>query len=187
MDKRENTKNRLNEFLPGLNEYKIARTAYFDKLFVDALKDKTPQIVLLGAGYDSRAYRFSKSNHGTRIFELDIPPTQDRKKKCLRKARIDIPNHVTFVPINFNLESIKDTLEKAGYSSDFTLPEELPIPANEQKDKAFFRHTEASEQTGNTVSFEQAVRVQRSPLWPCPGMGPIKPVFLEVDKEKKDG
>ena len=84
-------------------------------------------------------------------------------------------------------EDLTAALEKAGYSSDFALPEELPIPANEQKDKAYFRHTEASEQTGNTVSFEQSVRVQRPPLWPCPGMGPIKPVFLEVDKETEDG
>ena len=114
---RANTKNKLNGFLPGLNEYMIARTAYFDRLFVDALKNKTPQIVLLGAGYDSRAYRFAKLNHGTRIFELDIAPTQDRKKKCIKKARIDIPKHVTFVPINFNEESLKDVLEKAGYKN----------------------------------------------------------------------
>ena len=114
---RANTKNKLNGFLPGLNEYMIARTAYFDRLFVDALNNKTPQIVLLGAGYDSRAYRFAKSNHGTRIFELDIAPTQDRKKKCIKKARIDIPKHVTFVTINFNEESLKDVLEKAGYKN----------------------------------------------------------------------
>lgn len=114
---RANTKNKLNGFLPGLNEYMIARTAYFDRLFVDALNNKTPQIVLLGAGYDSRAYRFAKSNHSTRIFELDIAPTQDRKKKCIKKARIDIPKHVTFVTINFNEESLKDVLEKAGYKN----------------------------------------------------------------------
>jgi methyltransferase (TIGR00027 family) len=115
---RANTKNRLDEFLPGLNEYMIARTAYFDRLFVDALNSKTPQIVLLGAGYDSRAYRFANSNQGTRVFELDIAPTQDRKKKCLRKARIDIPEHVTFVPIDFNQDSLGDALERAGYKSN---------------------------------------------------------------------
>ena len=111
-------KNKLNGLLPGLNEYMIARTAFFDRLFLDALKNKTPQIVLLGAGYDSRAYRFAKLNQGTRIFELDAPPTQDRKKKCIRKAQIDISENVTFVPINFNQESIKNKLEKAGYKHD---------------------------------------------------------------------
>lgn len=115
---RANTKDRLNGLLPGLNEYMIARTAYFDRLFVDALNSNTPQIVLLGAGYDSRAYRFANSNHGTRIFELDAAPTQDRKKKCLRKARVEFPQHVTFVPIDFNQESLGDALERAGYASD---------------------------------------------------------------------
>ena len=78
-------------------------------------------------------------------------------------------------------------LEKAGYTADFDLPEELPIPANEQKEKAYFRHSEASEQTGNTVAFEQTVKFQRSPLWPCPGMGALKPAILKVDKETEDG
>jgi copper chaperone CopZ len=78
-------------------------------------------------------------------------------------------------------------LEKAGYTGDFNLPEELSIPANEQKDKAFFRHSEASEQTGNIVGFAQTVKFQRSPLWPCPGMGPLKPATLTVDKENTDG
>ena len=84
-------------------------------------------------------------------------------------------------------EDLTAALEKAGYTGDFNMPKELSIPANEQKESAFFRHTEASEQTGNTVSFEQVVRVQRSPLWPCPGMGPLKPATLKVDKENQDG
>ena len=108
---RANTKARLNEFLPGLIEYMIARTAFFDALFMDALKEGVPQIVLLGAGYDSRAYRFAKKNHGTRIFELDIAPTQNQKVKCLKRARIDIPDEVKFIPINFNTESLGDVLE----------------------------------------------------------------------------
>ena len=111
---RENTK--LNEALPGLTEYMIARTAYFDQLFVEALSNGTPQIVLLGAGYDSRAYRYSAINRGTTIYELDITPTQNRKKDCLAKARIDIPPQIKFVPINFKEESIQETLEKAGFS-----------------------------------------------------------------------
>jgi len=112
---RANTKNKLASFFPGMNEYLIARTVHFDRLFVNALNDKIPQIVLLGAGYDSRAYRFSKFNCGSTVFELDIAPTQARKKKCLQAARIDIPPQVKFVPINFNKESLRDVLAKAGY------------------------------------------------------------------------
>ncbi len=115
---RDKTKNKLATFFPGLNEYMIARTAYFDKLFMDALKNETPQIVLMGAGYDSRAYRFVELNRGSQIYELDIAPTQIRKVKCLKAAHVEIPPQVKFIPINFNLESMSDVLEKAGYKSD---------------------------------------------------------------------
>lgn len=115
---REFALNKLNELLPGMTEYLIARTAFFDRLFVDAQNNKIPQIVLLGSGYDSRAYRFADSNQGTKIFELDVASTQDRKKKCMKKAHIDIQKHVTLVPINFNQESLKDSLEKAGYKNN---------------------------------------------------------------------
>jgi len=115
---RANARRRLDTYFPGLTEYMIARTAYFDRLFVEALDSETPQIVLLGAGYDTRAYRFARSNRRTRIYELDVPTTQARKIECLRKARLDIPDQVRFVPINFNQESLAETLAKAGCRSD---------------------------------------------------------------------
>ena len=111
-----NTKEKLNEALPGLTEYMIARTAYFDGLFVDAFENEFPQIVLMGAGYDTRAYRFAELNRGTKIFELDIAPTQNQKKTYLKKARIDTPQNVKLVPIDFNQESLGDVLEKAGFN-----------------------------------------------------------------------
>jgi methyltransferase (TIGR00027 family) len=112
-----NTKEKLGEALPGLTEFMIARTAYFDSLFVDALKKDFPQIVLMGAGYDTRAYRFAELNKGTKIFELDIAPTQNQKKTYLKKARIDIPQSVKLVPIDFNREFMGDVLENAGFDS----------------------------------------------------------------------
>ncbi|MGD8753590.1 MAG: SAM-dependent methyltransferase, partial [Anaerolineales bacterium] len=54
----------------------------------------------------------------TRIFELDSIPTQERKRRCIRKARIEIPKHVTFVPIDFNQESLRDVLERSGYKNN---------------------------------------------------------------------
>ncbi|MFC2064248.1 class I SAM-dependent methyltransferase [Chloroflexota bacterium] len=113
-----NTKEKLDALLPGLTEYMIARTAYFDRQFKNALQDQFPQIVLMGAGYDTRAYRYADLNQGTRIFELDIAPTQEYKKECLRKARIDIPHQVSFVPINFNRDSLGSVLEQAGFQPD---------------------------------------------------------------------
>ena len=113
-----NTKEKLNEFLPGMNEYMIARTAYFDRLFAEALTEQRAQIVLLGAGYDTRAYRFANLNHGTKIFELDASPTQEQKRKYIQSARISVPEHVEFVPINFNTQRVEDVLKEAGYQDD---------------------------------------------------------------------
>ena len=68
---RANTVKKLDGFFPGMTEYLIARTVYFDRKFVQALENGTTQIVILGAGYDSRAWRFAELNSGTTIFELD--------------------------------------------------------------------------------------------------------------------
>ncbi len=64
---RANTRTRLSKSFPGMAEYLIARTAHFDRLFKEALTGQTPQIVLLGAGYDSRAFRFAGLNRGGKV------------------------------------------------------------------------------------------------------------------------
>jgi len=112
---RENTWEKLNSAFPGLSEYLIARTAYFDNLFKNALQEGFDQIVLLGAGYDTRAYRFNDINRGTRIFELDSSPTQERKLGCLRNSHLPALPKISFVPINFSQDDLKDVLEKAEY------------------------------------------------------------------------
>jgi methyltransferase (TIGR00027 family) len=105
----------LARFMPGLTEYVIARTAFFDALFRGALEDRIPQIVVLGAGYDSRAFRFAALNRGTAIFDLDAAPTQNRKIGCLKDARISLPDEVRFVAADLEAEPPADALGRAGY------------------------------------------------------------------------
>lgn len=102
---------------PGMYNYNIARTVFFDRVFKEALYENYPQIVFLGAGYDTRAYRFHNLIDDTKIFELDIQTTQQRKKEYLLKANIPIPNQLAFVAINFNTDSIKELLLDAGYNT----------------------------------------------------------------------
>ncbi|RPH90889.1 MAG: hypothetical protein EHM72_18585 [Calditrichaeota bacterium] len=59
----------------ALYGYFIARTAYFDEIFRQALAEQIPQIVFLGAGYDTRVLRFRESLGQTRVFELDVSST----------------------------------------------------------------------------------------------------------------
>ena len=114
---RSNFRNKDAQMTPGGYQYVLARTAFFDALFVNALAQQIPQIVLLGAGYDSRAYRFADQNKGSDIFELDISTTQDRKLKCLKKLGVEVPAQLKFASINFNKESIASALENVGYDS----------------------------------------------------------------------
>ena len=104
--------------MPGMYEYITARTVYFDHIFEQALRENFSQIVFLGAGYDTRAYRFKDLIRDTKIFELDIHTTQQQKIKLLHQNNIPIPKQLTFVPINFNTETLEDVLFKAGYNKD---------------------------------------------------------------------
>ena len=107
-----------NKVAPGMYEFMLARTAFFDQVVEAALRENIPQIVILGAGYDSRAYRFKDLFQDTRLFELDAPPTQKRKREILRQAGIPLPERLVFVPVNFNKDSLKDVLIQAGFCPD---------------------------------------------------------------------
>ncbi len=113
MEKRQEVKEKY--FAAGVYEYIIARTRIFDRFFKRALEEDFEQVVFLGAGYDSRPYRFREQIGAMPIFELDIPPTQEHKKRCLAGAGVEIPDQLTYVPINFNTQSIKDVLFSAGF------------------------------------------------------------------------
>jgi methyltransferase (TIGR00027 family) len=104
--------------MPGIYEYMIARTAYFDNIVELALNENISQIVFLGAGYDTRPYRFKDMIRNSRLFELDIQTTQQNKIKLLHQKKIPIPVNLTFVPINFNTETLEDVLFKTGYKKD---------------------------------------------------------------------
>jgi methyltransferase (TIGR00027 family) len=105
-----------NKVAPGAYEFMIARTAFFDRIVEQALKENIEQLVLLGAGYDSRPYRFGKLIQDTKIFELDAKPTQQRKKECLRQAEISISEQISFVPVNFETDNLREVLTEAGFS-----------------------------------------------------------------------
>jgi methyltransferase (TIGR00027 family) len=108
-------KQKLDEKSPGSYEYVTARTRYFDDLFTLAVKEKTPQIVFLGAGYDTRAIRFQEILNGTEVFELDMPVTQYEKLKLLRKNNTPLPEKLHFVPIDFHRDDLRQTLFRSGY------------------------------------------------------------------------
>ncbi len=109
---------KLADFSPGSYEYFIARTAYLDDVVAQALRDHIPQLVFLGAGYDTRACRFRHLLQATRVFELDDVATQEHKRALLEQAHVAIPEQLTFVPIDFIVDSLADMLAEAGYAPE---------------------------------------------------------------------
>jgi methyltransferase (TIGR00027 family) len=102
-------------FPTGIYEYVCARTKVIDAAFLAALEDGFAQIVLLGAGFDTRALRFTERNHGTKVFELEAPTTQEPKLRIIHKKRLKIPPELIFASIDFDREDIFDVLTRAGY------------------------------------------------------------------------
>jgi methyltransferase (TIGR00027 family) len=99
----------------GLYEYVIARTKYFDTVFIEAVKNNIDQVVFLGAGYDSRPYRFSNIITKTKIFEVDAKPTQEHKISLLHKNKIKISERIKYVPVDFEKDNLFDLLNEWGY------------------------------------------------------------------------
>lgn len=102
----------------GIYEYVIARTKVFDEIFLDGLARRITQIVIMGAGMDTRALRFANQNRGTRIIELDIEKTQRPKIDILNRNQVALPEELVFASIDFNKESLSDVLMNAGYQKE---------------------------------------------------------------------
>jgi len=144
-------------FPSGMYEYVIARTRYFDAVFTEALEHVFDQIVIFGAGFDSRALRFSKLNKGTRVFELDAPTTQQEKLKAYQLKKLVIPENLIFVPINFNKESVADKMAKAGFVAgrkSLFLLEAVTMYLPQNAVESTFRFIEDVSGTGSLIVFD---------------------------------
>jgi methyltransferase (TIGR00027 family) len=90
---------------PGFS-FLAARTRFFDDAVVDSIDEGTRQVVVVGAGYDTRAWRLARD--GVRFFEVDHPATQQDKR-----ARAPAGGPV-YVPVDLSEDAIDERLLAAG-------------------------------------------------------------------------
>ena len=90
----------------------VGRTLAVDDAVVEALDDGITQVVTIGAGYDSRAWRLARP--GVRFFEVDHPATQAHKQRRCP------PGGPRFVPLDLTRDTLVDALTRAGL--DWTAP-----------------------------------------------------------------
>lgn len=100
---------------PGLGGAVLARTRYIDQHTTACLGNGIRQLVILGAGYDTRAYRLVDPAQGVRVFEVDHPATQAVKLAKLREVLDPVPVHVQFVALDFGRDELAQRLIDAGY------------------------------------------------------------------------
>ena len=92
------------------------RHRFIDDHLLASLDDGVEQVVLLGAGYDARAYRFHEQLDGRPVFEVDLAATSRRKAGIVERNRDKFPDaDVRRVEIDFETQTLPDTLVAAGF------------------------------------------------------------------------
>ena len=99
----------------GIYEYVIARTKYIDEVFQQAIDKGFNQILIFGAGFDTRAIRFQSGLKNMKVFELDVPVTQRAKIQQYGNRNILVPSNIVFISIDFDRESLRQKLDDSGF------------------------------------------------------------------------
>ena len=70
----------IDQLFIGHHYYVIARTRYIDDFLQECFANEIQQVVIMGSGFDSRAYRFDELKK-IPVFEVDHPATMAKKKE----------------------------------------------------------------------------------------------------------
>jgi methyltransferase (TIGR00027 family) len=98
---------------PGARSSGVARTRLVDDLLLRALQNGVEQVVILGAGFDCRAYRLPGIDR-VRVIEVDHPDTQQAKRRHLQHFFGNLPDHVRFAPLDFNHQRLEEIVPASG-------------------------------------------------------------------------
>jgi methyltransferase (TIGR00027 family) len=99
-----------------IRAFVAARSRYAEDELTAAIARGATQYVILGAGLDTHAYRNKHSQ--VHVFEVDHPATQTWKRARLEAAGIAIPSSLTFVPTNFEEQTLSSALEFSGFQRE---------------------------------------------------------------------
>lgn len=95
-----------------------ACTRHIDGILQKAAAKGMGQVVIIGAGLDSRAYRFHKQMPAVRFFEVDLPAAVARKQELVQAAAGKLPPAVDYVPVDYRNGKMGGALKRAGYDGN---------------------------------------------------------------------
>lgn len=95
----------------------IVRTRFIDDALERAVADGATQIVILGAGLDTHAYRCGELLASARVFEVDRPATQALKRRRVDEVLGGPPDNLAYVAVDFKTENPAEVLSRHGYDA----------------------------------------------------------------------
>jgi methyltransferase (TIGR00027 family) len=105
----------VNRRTPGAYTYEIVRAKFIDEIVLGEVATGLDELILLGAGLDSRPYRLAEQLRGVRLIEVDHPASQASKRTRVRRLFDREPDHVTFVEVDFTRDDLGGALAAAGH------------------------------------------------------------------------
>jgi len=95
----------------------MIRTRFIDEALERAIRRGATQVVILGAGFDTHAYRCQALLAEARVFEVDRAATQALKQQRVAAAIGTFPVNLTYVPIDFQRQDLASVLTRHGYDA----------------------------------------------------------------------
>ena len=93
----------------------VARARFCEDSLKAAMKTGTEQYVILGAGMDTFAFREPMFLKRYPLFEVDYPLTQADKRERIKRAALQLPGNLHFVPVDLSTDNLKEKLLNAGF------------------------------------------------------------------------
>lgn len=93
----------------------LARARFCEDSLKIAMQTGTAQYVILGAGLDTFAFRETDFMKKYKVYEADHPQTQSDKIERITRAKLEIPDNLFYVPVDFSKDDLKAGLLKAGF------------------------------------------------------------------------
>ncbi len=100
----------------GLRAHIVLRSRFAEDRLAAAVQRGVRQCVILGAGFDTFAYRQPEWAHALRIIEVDMPAIQTLKRERFAARGIVTPANVNYASVDFERESLRDGLVRNGVS-----------------------------------------------------------------------
>jgi methyltransferase (TIGR00027 family) len=93
----------------------LVRTRFIDELMERAVRTGATQLVILGAGFDTRCHRFIELLKDVAVIEIDYGTTQEYKKLRVEAALGGAPANVVYSSIDFEREDLSGVLRRSGF------------------------------------------------------------------------